>query len=82
MSRGDYRILEALADPEILTVQSPAVVAYNLDLTRPHVSNRLGAFTRRGLVEKLEDGRYQINDRGRAYLAGDLDAEDLEKTNE
>lgn len=78
MSRDDFRILEALGDPEVLVVQSPAIIAYNLDMTRPHVSNRLSKFTDHGLVEKIEDGRYQISDRGRAYLEGELTADDLE----
>lgn len=78
MTRDDLRILEALADPDILEVQSPAIVAYNLDLTRPHVSKRLSEFTDHNLVERVEDGRYRITYRGQAYLAGDLNAEDLE----
>jgi len=32
-----------------------------------------------GLVKKIEGSYYQITDRGRAYLEGDLDAEDLER---
>lgn len=82
MSREDFRILEALGDPEILVVQSPAIIAYNLDMTRPHVSNRLSAFTEHGLVEKIENGRYQLSDLGHAYLEGQLDADDLEATDE
>lgn len=78
MSREDFRILEAVGDPEILVVQSPAIIAYNLDMTRPHVSNRLSEFTAHGLVEKIADGRYQMTDRGRAYLEGELPAEELE----
>nr|WP_243700388.1 winged helix-turn-helix domain-containing protein [Halorussus pelagicus] len=37
-----------------------------------------------GLLEKVEGkrGYYRITDRGRAYLAGDLDAEDLESDEE
>lgn len=82
MSREDFRILEAVGDPEILVVQSPAIIAYNLDMTRPHVSNRLSAFTEHGLVEKIENGRYQMSDLGYAYLEGELDAEGLELNEE
>ncbi|ELY82790.1 helix-turn-helix domain-containing protein [Natrinema pallidum] len=82
MSREDFRILEALADPGILVVQSPAIIAYNLDMTRPHVSNRLSAFTEHGLVKKRENGRYQMSDRGHAYLEGELDANDVELNQE
>ncbi|AFO57803.1 PhiH1 repressor-like protein [Natrinema sp. J7-2] len=51
-------------------------------MTRPHVSNRLSAFTEHGLVEKIENGRYQLSDLGHAYLEGQLDADDLEATDE
>ncbi|ELZ06916.1 hypothetical protein C480_07812 [Natrialba aegyptia DSM 13077] len=30
------------------------------------------------LVDRVDEGLYRITDRGRAYLAGELDAEDLE----
>lgn len=75
MSREDYRILEALSDPEILIVQSPSIIAYNLDMTRPHVSNRLREFTSRGYTEKIEDGKYMISEQGRAFLEGEFNPE-------
>lgn len=78
MSREDYRILEALGDPDILEVQSPAVIAYNLDITRSHVSRRLSEFADRDLVEKIADGKYRITEQGTRYLEGELDASDLE----
>ncbi|RAW44096.1 transcriptional regulator [Halorubrum sp. 48-1-W] len=68
MSRTDYRILEALADAEILAVQSPAIVAFNLDITREWASQRLGELGERGLVEKVADGKYRITDAGRAEV--------------
>ncbi|WP_323172861.1 transcriptional regulator [Natrialba sp. PRR66] len=82
MSRDDFRILESLAEPNILKIQSPTIVAYNLDMTRPHVSNRLSEFTQHGLVEKIEDGRYRISERGRAYLDGELPIKELEGDND
>lgn len=78
MSREDYRILESLADPDILVVQSPAIIAFNLAMTRPHVSNRLSQFSEKGLVDKVKDGRYKISDFGRDYLEGKVSAEELE----
>lgn len=78
MSREDYRILESLADPDILRVQSPAIIAYNLAMTRPHVSNRLAEFVEYGLVKKIEDGRYEITETGKAYISGELNAEEIE----
>lgn len=81
MSREDFRILESLDDPDILVIQSPSIISYNLDISRSHVSRRLGEFVDRGLVEKVENGRYRISTQGRDYLAGDLDADDLENHN-
>ncbi len=42
---------------------------------------RLRELAEHGLLEKAEDkrGYYRITDRGRAYLAGELDADELEK---
>ncbi|ELZ46034.1 PhiH1 repressor-like protein [Halorubrum distributum JCM 9100] len=69
MTRSDYYILEAMADPEILHVQSPTILAYNLDISRPYVSNRLGELVERGFVEKVEDGKYRITEEGRQILS-------------
>ena len=68
MSKSQYRILEALADAEILAVQSPALIAYNLDLSRQHVSRSLRALVDRGLVEKVDTGKYRITEAGRAEV--------------
>jgi predicted transcriptional regulator len=78
MSRDDYRILEALVDPDILEVQSPAVIAYNLDMTRPHISKRLSKFAEEDLVEKIQDGRYRITKDGRLFIKGELDPDTIE----
>jgi len=71
----DDRILEALEGGLRLT---PAVIAENIDKSRTHVSRRLSELTDYGLVEKPKRGYYEITDRGREYLAGELDANDLE----
>ncbi len=75
---GDDRILEILEESGLIL--SPAIISANLDLTRQHVSSRLSELQEHGLVESAETGRghYRITDRGRAYLAGDLDADELE----
>jgi len=75
---GDDRILEILDESGLIL--SPSIISANLDLTRQHVSSRLSELREHGLVESVDTGRghYQITDRGRAYLAGELDAEELE----
>jgi len=77
MNQTDDRILELLNESGL--VLSTAVVAVNLDYSRSWVSRRLGKLTKAGLVENTEEGYYRITDRGRAYLSGTLDADDLEE---
>ena len=71
----DDRILEVLESGFRFT---PAVIAENIDKSRTHVSRRLSDLTENGLVEKPKRGYYEITERGRDYLAGDLDADELE----
>ena len=76
MNQTDDRILELLDESDLIL--TPAVMARNLDYTRNWVSRRVGKLESAGLIEPIDSGYYRISDRGRAYLAGDLDAEDLE----
>jgi predicted transcriptional regulator of viral defense system len=69
MTKTQYRILEALAEAEILAVQSPAIVAYNLDISRNWANQQLSELTERELVERVDTGKYRITDAGRAELA-------------
>jgi len=80
MNQTDDRILELLEESGLML--STAVIATNLDYTRSWVSRRLSKLSSARLVEKTEEGYYQITDRGRAYLSGDLDADDLEESEE
>lgn len=73
---ADDRILEALEDTGFIL--SGAVLAKNLGYSNNYIRNRLRALSNRGLIDKVEDGYYKINKQGRAYLAGDLDADKLE----
>ncbi|QSG08885.1 Transcriptional regulator, MarR family [Halapricum desulfuricans] len=43
------------------------------------MARRLSDLVEADLVEKVDDGLYRIADKGRAYLAGDLDADELEE---
>ena len=76
MNQTDDRILELLAESDL--VLTPAVMARNLEYTRNWVSRRVGKLEDAGLVEPMDSGYYRISDRGRAYLAGDLDGDKLE----
>lgn len=80
MTQGDDRILETLADSELIL--SPAVIAINTEYTRNYVNKRVAILLENGLIERVQNGYYQITEKGRAYLAGDLDASDLEDDEE
>jgi len=77
MTQGDDRILETLESSGL--VLSPRVLSENTDYTRNYINKRLKKLRENGLVDRVDDGLYRITDRGRAYLDGDLDAEDLER---
>ncbi|TKX43859.1 MULTISPECIES: winged helix-turn-helix domain-containing protein [Halorubrum] len=71
----DDRILEALEGGLRLT---PAVIAENIEKSRTHVSRRLSDLTDYGFVKKPKRGYYEITELGRGYLAGNVDATNLE----
>ncbi|WP_226004101.1 winged helix-turn-helix domain-containing protein [Natrinema salinisoli] len=77
MTQADDRILETLADSNLIL--SPRVLSANIDYSRHYLSTRLGTLRDAGLVDRVDEGLYQITDRGRAYLEGELDTEDLEE---
>ena len=71
----DERILEALNTGMEL---GPTVIGRNIDRERSGVSKRLSTLAAYGLVNKVDDGYYEITDLGEQYLDGDLDADALE----
>lgn len=74
MNQTDDRILELLEESGLDL--SPSVLAHNLDYSRSWISRRISKLSETGLVES--DGTYyHITEKGRDYLAGDLEAEDL-----
>lgn len=85
MTRADDAILEFLLNEgnEPLNA-SPAFVEANIDYKISHIRTRLRKLLKADLVEYYDEDRglYQITDRGRAYLEGELDAEDLEDVGE
>ena len=57
----------------------PASLALNVPYTREHVARRCKVLAEHELLERHEEtAAYRITDLGRTYLAGDLDAKDLE----
>lgn len=76
MTQADSRILETLADSGL--VLSPRILAINTDYSRHYVSRRLGKLYEAELVEKVDNGLYQITQKGRDFLKGDVDADDLQ----
>jgi predicted transcriptional regulator len=81
MTRADDAILEFLLNESNRPINAnPAVVQANIDYQISHVRNRLRELHSAGLVEYYDKNRgiYRITKKGRAYLTGDLDAEELE----
>lgn len=82
MTNADDRILEFLQnDPNREIVATPRVIAENIDFNRGYVTQRLSKLLDQSLVEYHDEdsGIYKITDRGRAYLAGSLEAGELEQ---
>lgn len=71
----DERILEVLGTGLEL---GPTTIARNIDRHRTGVNRRLSTLVEYGLVKKVDEGYYEITDAGERYLAGELDADDLE----
>jgi len=91
MNELDDAILEffeALGEPGGRPVAlSPTPVWVNLAEIREITEKKQNTFSRRmnqlaeaSLLQKIDEGRgyYQITEKGRKYLAGDLDASELE----
>ncbi|MFC4449812.1 MarR family transcriptional regulator [Halorussus aquaticus] len=76
MSPIDYEILLFFEDHDILV--SPKVLAVNIDYDRQYTSKRCRKLTQEGILEQDDSGLYRLSDKGRKFLSGDLDAEELE----
>ena len=82
MTPADRAILELLwnegkNDELVLT---PALIAENTDYARTTVREHMLELRNRGLVEYHDEERaiYRLTQKSRAYLAGELDVEELE----
>jgi predicted transcriptional regulator len=78
-AKVDYPILDFLSNHDIEV--SPSVVAWNIGYDNDYVGKRLRALSGAGLLNRVDEGRYEVSDLGRQFLAGDLDAEDVEDLN-
>lgn len=94
MNETDDAILEyfeALESAGFRTWLAPTPVWLNLtenlevlDKSRDTISRRMGLLADMGLLERVDDkrGYYRITNEGLAYLAGEMDATDLNPPNE
>lgn len=76
MTQGDERVLEFLDEKDI--VASPSVIAANIDYTQEYISRRCRRLTEAGLLQRVDARNYRVTDLGEWYLAGEIDAEELE----
>ena len=84
MTENDNPILEFLSESNLAL--SPRAIQYNLDTREdidiPYstINHRLKLLLDHDLVEKEyeEGGFYSISEKGRQYLAGEIDADELE----
>jgi predicted transcriptional regulator len=82
MTKSDPAILEFFEEQDI--AMPPAVVSFNIQgVSHPTVKRRMPELAEHRLLEKVDGkrGYYRITERGRQYLAGELDASKLEDTN-
>ncbi|WP_049908356.1 phage repressor protein [Halorubrum distributum] len=85
MTRADDTILEFLLNDGNKPLNaSPTFVEANIDYKISHIRSRMRKLHESGLIEYYDEDRglYRITDRGRDYLSGELDAEDLEDIGE
>lgn len=82
MKAADRSIVQLLGPPKSLELTS-SNIARNTGLSRGYTSNRLSVLVDHGLVEVDEqEGShpfYSLSDRGRQFLEGELEPEDLEE---
>ncbi|MFP8957156.1 winged helix-turn-helix domain-containing protein [Natrialbaceae archaeon A-CW3] len=81
MKAADQAILQLLGSPKPLELTA-GNIARNTGLSRGYTSGRLSVLVDHGLVEvDEEEGShpfYSLSEKGKAYLAGELEADDLE----
>jgi Mn-dependent DtxR family transcriptional regulator len=77
MTLADERILEYLSENETGTPKRMADSGL-VRFSRSYVTQRCKKLVDYGLLRHYGNGVYALTDRGKQYLEGELDAEDLE----
>lgn len=75
MSPVHYEVLYFFDEHDI--VISPRDLALNIDYTRKYIGQECRKLADAGLLEN-DDGKFSLSDLGREFLAGDLDADEVE----
>lgn len=81
MTIADERILEHLSEIETDTPKEMAESG-RVRFSRQYIGERCRKLADYGLVQHLGNGVYRITNNGERYLAGNLDAVDLEEESE
>jgi predicted transcriptional regulator len=76
MTQADERVLEFLHEKDIIA--SPSVIAANIDYTQEYISRRCRKLTNAGLLQRADASNYRVTDLGERFLAGEVNAEELE----
>lgn len=82
MTMTDLVILEFLNDHDLELAPKPLYRNLNRhghDVGYSTIRGRLPELAKRGLLAKDSDGYYQLTDLGREYLAGEVDAAELDR---
>ena len=77
MTQADDRILEVMEDSGLIL--TPAVLHENIDYSRNYISDRCRTLNEAGLLAKDGEGLYYITEKGKAYLSGEIDGDELER---
>jgi DeoR/GlpR family transcriptional regulator of sugar metabolism len=82
MGPAHDRILEALREDGNLTPRALSREAdiNRVDIRRDYSGDCLRELAKAGLVDQIGRGLYSINEAGKQYLDGDLDASELDPT--
>jgi predicted transcriptional regulator len=81
MTKADIAILELLYNEGEELAMPPAVIADNIDYSAQRVRERVGPLRDTDLLEYNDKSRgvYQLDERGRKYVAGELDESESEQ---
>lgn len=75
MKPADDSILEYVSDAGEVP---PAVIARNVDIHSKYAGRRCRKLAEFGLLNRMDDGYYSITEEGKAYLEGEVDADELD----